>query len=68
MEVGFGAAVVAAVALIALRPRWNLSITASPRPLQHVVPEGGPDLPCPWCQAPTSEDDETCPTCRQRFG
>ncbi len=26
------------------------------------------DLPCPWCQAPTREDDERCPSCRQRFG
>jgi hypothetical protein len=26
------------------------------------------DLPCPWCQAATREDDERCPSCRQGFG
>lgn len=26
------------------------------------------DLPCPWCQAATREDDKSCPTCGQRFG
>lgn len=26
------------------------------------------DLPCPWCGAPTAEDDEECPGCRQQFG
>lgn len=26
------------------------------------------DLPCPWCHAATREDDERCPSCRQRFG
>ena len=26
------------------------------------------DLPCPWCLAPTREDDRYCPTCGQRFG
>ena len=27
-----------------------------------------PDLPCPWCQSPTQEDDRACPSCGQRFG
>ena len=27
-----------------------------------------PDLPCPWCQSPTREDDRACPSCGQRFG
>jgi hypothetical protein len=27
-----------------------------------------PDLPCPWCQAPTFEQDSSCPSCGQRFG
>lgn len=26
------------------------------------------DLPCPWCLAQTSEEDEACPTCGQLFG
>ena len=25
------------------------------------------DLPCPWCQAPTAEDDTACPSCQQPF-
>ena len=28
----------------------------------------GDDLPCPWCQAATSENDMRCPDCHQRFG
>ncbi len=27
-----------------------------------------PDLPCPWCYAPTGEEDRACPSCGQRFG
>ena len=26
------------------------------------------DLPCPWCNAATREDDKSCPSCGQRFG
>ena len=26
------------------------------------------DLPCPWCNAATSEADTRCPSCNQRFG
>ena len=26
------------------------------------------DLPCPWCNAATREDDKHCPSCGQRFG
>ena len=27
-----------------------------------------PDLPCPWCNSPTREEDRACPSCGQRFG
>jgi hypothetical protein len=27
-----------------------------------------PDLPCPWCQGPTFEEDHNCPSCGQHFG
>jgi hypothetical protein len=27
-----------------------------------------PDLPCPWCESPTREEDNHCPSCGQRFG
>jgi len=30
--------------------------------------EDEPDLPCPWCLAPTREQDRRCPSCGQRFG
>jgi hypothetical protein len=69
MEVAFGAVLVAAALVTAaLRPRWHLSTTSPDRPVERVMPDGGPDLPCPWCAAPTTEDDRSCPACRQRFG
>ena len=27
-----------------------------------------PDLPCPWCRAQTSEADDHCGSCGQKFG
>jgi hypothetical protein len=27
-----------------------------------------PDLPCPWCLAPTEESDVSCPSCGEPFG
>ena len=27
-----------------------------------------PDLPCPWCQSPTFEEDRNCASCGQHFG
>jgi hypothetical protein len=27
-----------------------------------------PDLPCPWCLAPTEESDVSCPSCGEHFG
>jgi hypothetical protein len=33
-----------------------------------TVSEEVPDLPCPWCEAPTSEEDALCPSCGRRFG
>jgi hypothetical protein len=26
------------------------------------------DLPCPWCQSPTTEVDAACTSCGRRFG
>ncbi|MCZ7533257.1 MAG: zinc ribbon domain-containing protein [Acidimicrobiia bacterium] len=28
----------------------------------------GSDLPCPWCNAQTSDGDDHCPSCGHRFG
>jgi hypothetical protein len=35
-----------------------------------VVPrdERGDDLPCPWCYAPTFEEDTRCSGCGRSFG
>jgi len=30
--------------------------------------ERGDDLPCPWCYAPTDEQDARCAACGQEFG
>ncbi|MGD2051917.1 MAG: hypothetical protein PVI35_05510 [Acidimicrobiia bacterium] len=30
--------------------------------------ETRPDLPCPWCLAPTDESDVSCPSCGEHFG
>ena len=37
-------------------------------PLTRLIPEGDLlDLPCPWCQAQTSEEDDACPGCGTAF-
>jgi hypothetical protein len=38
--------------------------------LDHIANDapGSADLPCPWCLAPTREDDTRCASCGQRFG
>lgn len=36
-------------------------------PAAGAMPDGG-DLPCPWCQAATAENDDKCPGCGQAFG
>lgn len=33
-----------------------------------VMSDSENDLPCPWCLAPTDENDRRCPSCEQRFG
>lgn len=38
-------------------------------PLTSIMTHGdGADLPCPWCQSQTAEDDTFCPSCGHRFG
>jgi len=32
------------------------------------VDHGDDDLPCPWCYAPTGEDDRRCSGCGRSFG
>lgn len=48
--------------------------TANPRHRAHpsllVIPrdQPGDDLPCPWCYAPTLEEDSRCSGCGRTFG
>ena len=37
-----------------------------PRLVVDVASPG--DLPCPWCNAGTTEADDHCPSCGRRFG
>ncbi len=38
-------------------------------PLARILARGnGADLPCPWCQSQTAENDAYCPSCGHRFG
>jgi len=42
--------------------RIDPSLVVTPRD------ERGDDLPCPWCYAPTMEDDARCQGCGRSFG
>lgn len=44
------------------RIRADSGLMATPRD------EREDDLPCPWCYAPTSEDDRRCHGCGRLFG
>jgi len=64
------ASVLIALGLVAVgttsRPMMSSNVT-------EVLPAAGfedpvADLPCPWCHAPTREDDTNCPSCGQPFG
>lgn len=60
-EVGVILAIAAGAAVLA-GWRRNQLIAASGEDDQFV------DLPCPWCNAHTNEDDLVCPGCEQPFG
>lgn len=48
--------------------RGNEKFKIDPRLIVSVRGERGDDLPCPWCYAPTEEDDSRCSGCGQSFG
>lgn len=55
------------VALVAIGGRT--STATDTMPVGDLVLHGdSSDLPCPWCRAQTSEQDDHCPSCGQRFG
>ena len=60
------AALFVTVALVAIGGRSQTATDAGAREL--VLHGDGTDLPCPWCRAQTSEKDDHCPSCGQRFG
>ncbi len=67
METVMVAMAAAGAVMLAVRMR------RSPEPEFHVdvsttPPDEVPDLPCPWCEAPTIEEDPVCPSCGRRFG
>ncbi len=45
-----------------------IDLTVPENPYNAEALRDVPDLPCPWCHAPTREEDVSCPSCGQRFG
>ena len=60
----------ATTSLIALAKgvRGNEKYVIDPRLVVSLRDERGDDLPCPWCYAPTDEDDNRCSGCGRAFG
>jgi len=48
--------------------RGNERFKVYPRHRVSVRDERGGDLPCPWCYAPTDEQDSRCRGCGRSFG
>ncbi|HUG08789.1 MAG TPA: hypothetical protein VMP13_07845 [Acidimicrobiia bacterium] len=48
--------------------RGNERYEIDPRLVVRERDEGGDDLPCPWCYAPTDEHDRRCHGCGRAFG
>ncbi|MFQ5947546.1 MAG: hypothetical protein ACE5KX_01625 [Acidimicrobiia bacterium] len=66
-EIRLAAWLVGLIILGAPRRQYPAGATV---PLSQLLPLPDleePDLPCPWCQSPTAEDDESCPTCGRAF-
>jgi hypothetical protein len=61
------AALFVTVAVVAIGGRSTTTSNAGPA-ADLVLRGDSSDLPCPWCRAQTSEHDDHCPSCGQRFG
>jgi hypothetical protein len=48
--------------------RGNERLAPSRRPVTMRFDGAGDDLPCPWCYAPTQENDRRCGGCGRSFG
>jgi hypothetical protein len=53
---------------LALGVRGNERFKSAPRLVVSLRDERGEDLPCPWCYAPTNENDSRCGGCGREFG
>ena len=67
METVVVAMVAAGAVMLAVRMRRSPEPEFQLEPAM-IGPEEVPDLPCPWCEAPTTEEDPLCPSCGRRFG
>ena len=56
------------LAVLAQGLRNNKGFKIDPRLVISFRDERGDDLPCPWCHAPTKEDDSRCRGCGGTFG
>ena len=65
--------------MVSLLTGRGVAVDATPATIEdgHAVTGGvvaieddanPPDLPCPWCLAPTEESDVSCPSCGEHFG
>jgi hypothetical protein len=48
--------------------RGNERFRVNPSLVVRSRDERGDDLPCPWCYAPTAEEDRRCRGCGRSFG
>ena len=48
--------------------KGNEKYEIDPHLVVRVRDERADDLPCPWCYAPTDEDDRRCGGCGRSFG
>lgn len=53
---------------LALGMKGNERFERDPRRVVSVMDDRGEDLPCPWCYAPTNENDSRCSGCGRHFG
>ena len=60
--------VTVAVAALSRSTYRITSLTRGQSPIPRFDGDSPSDLPCPWCYAPTREEDRACPSCGQRFG
>lgn len=53
---------------LARNSRSREMFDVNPALVAMFADEGGEELPCPWCYAPTEETDLRCRGCGRKFG